>query len=190
MEEKTKKIKVTRVENDIFFLSSIASNQLTKGKEEEDGFRFRWIIPSMAFSTFRIEALCNVFGSQLFPNWELLESASFLGKVTLISKILKLDVDFSKEPWQTLNNMKDFRNTLVHAKPQISRITVDIPESFPDKAAGIPSSKKTVMAKYSLGTAEKFNEIADDIYGMWLHQSTLLGHNVDVVGVVKYEIIE
>jgi len=56
----------------------------------------------MAFSAFRMEAICNLYGNHLFPHWEHFESTSFIGKIVMISEFLKINIDFSKDPWQTI----------------------------------------------------------------------------------------
>ena len=190
MTKKTKKVKVTRMIYEHGYLGSIAMNQLAKGKEEEDGYRFRWLIPSMVFSVFRIEALCNLYGSQLFPHWSHFESTSFLGKVTLISEFLKIKVDFSAEPWQTLNKMKQFRNALAHAKPQKATEVTELPEAAPDRMAFYPKSNKTITSYSSVEAAEQFDKVADDLEMMWLHNASTLGYKVDTAGIPEYQVIE
>ncbi|SDS98712.1 hypothetical protein SAMN05216271_3281 [Halopseudomonas sabulinigri] len=188
MEKKTKKVKVTRMVSEHGFLGSIAINQLNKGKEEEDGFRFRWLIPSMVFSAFRIEALCNLYGSQLFTHWDHFESMSFIGKVTLISEFLKMDVDYSSEPWQTLKKIGQFRNALAHAKPLKASETTELPEDAPNHLAFYPTSNKTITSYSSVEAAEKFQEVATNLEMMWLHQSNLQGYDIDTAGRPEYEI--
>ena len=112
------KVKIELFETNHNYLAAIMLNQAKMAKEEDIGHKFRWIIPAMSFAVFNIESICNLYGSQLVKNWELLESSSFLGKVSLVSERLDLEVDWSKEPWQTIKKMKDFRNALVHLKPK------------------------------------------------------------------------
>jgi hypothetical protein len=190
MEKKTKKVKVTRTISEHGFLCSIAMNQLSKAKEEELGFRFRWLIPSMVFSAFRIEALCNLYGSQLFPHWSHFESMSFIGKVAMISEFLKIPVDFSAEPWQTVKKMAQFRNALAHAKPLKASEITELPENAPNQLAFYPKSDKTITSYSSIEAAEKFDEIATKIEMIWLHQSSLQGYKIDTVGLPEYQVIK
>lgn len=180
--KKTKQVKVTRVIFEHGYLASIAMNQLTQAKSEEDGHRFRWIIPSMAFSVFRIEALCNIYGRKLFPHWDHFESTSFIGKITMISDFLKLKVDFSREPWQTLNTMKTFRNTLAHAKPQSASEVHNVPEDYPEKLLPFPKSNRTIMSYSSIKNAERFDQVADELESLWMHNSRVLGYEIDTSG--------
>lgn len=188
-EKKTKKVKVKRGIFEHNFLSSIAINQLSRAKEEEDGHKFRWLIPSMAFSVFRVEALCNIYGSQLFPHWDHFESTSFIGKIAMISEFLKIEVDFSKQPWQDLDKMKIFRNTLAHAKPQSVSEVHEIPEGVSEKLAPLPTGKRTIMSYSSVKNAERFEEVASELELMWIGATMNLGINIDTVGVPEYEVI-
>ncbi|GAA5014048.1 hypothetical protein GCM10025794_02510 [Massilia kyonggiensis] len=177
-----KKIKVSRNVFEHGHLNSIALNQLKQAKAEEDGHRFRWIIPSMAFSCFRVEALCNIYGSQLFPHWDHFESTSFIGKIVLISEFLKIKVNFSAEPWQTINKMKNFRNTLAHAKPQIAFDVHEVPNSFPEQFLPFPKEKKSILWYSSIENAEHFNDVADELEMLWMNNVRVLGFLVDTSG--------
>lgn len=188
-EKKTKKVKVKRGIFEHNFLSSIAINQLSRAKEEEDGHKFRWLIPSMAFSVFRVEALCNIYGSQLFPHWYHFESTSFIGKIAMISEFLKIEVDFSTQPWQDLDKMKIFRNTLAHAKPQSVSEVHEIPEGVSERLAPLPTGKRTIMSYSSVKNAERFEEVASELELMWIGATMNLGINIDTVGVPEYEVI-
>lgn len=189
-DKKTKKIEVERNIYEHGYLTSIAINQLDQAKSEEDGYRFRWIIPSMAFSVFRVEALCNIYGSQLFPHWSHYDSTSFIGKIAMISEFLKIKVDFSVEPWQTLNKMKSFRNTLAHAKPQKVIEVHEIPEDYPERLVPFPKDKKTILSYSSIENAERFQEVATELEMMWLHGAGVSGHEVDTVGAPSYKRID
>ena len=184
--KKTKKVKVHRDVYEDKWLATIAVNQLSQAKSEGDGHRFRWVVPSMAFSVFRVEALCNIYGNQLFPHWGHFETSSFLGKVVMISEFLKIKVDFSTQPWQSLNEMKNFRNTLAHAKPKKISAIHEIPEHLPDRLAPFPKDKKTIMSYSSIESAERFIEVADELDWMWSSHSGQLGYNVDTIGAVSY----
>lgn len=170
------KVKIEMFETHHNYLYAIMLNQANKAKEEEDGYRFRWIIPAMSFAVFNVESVCNLYGSQLIKNWDLLESASFLGKVSLISEHLGLDVDWSREPWQTINKMKNFRNALVHLKPKKTapaytyvKKTIDIKrvQRYALLQNGYPETKNNLMSYVNLQNMEKFIEAASTLERMW-----------------------
>ncbi|HEE9765069.1 MULTISPECIES: hypothetical protein [Pseudomonas] len=181
-EKSTKKIKVTREIFEHNYLGSIALNQLAQARNEQDGHRFRWILPSMAFSVFRVEAICNVYGRKLFSHWDHFESTSFIGKITMISEFLKIEVKFSEEPWQTLNLMKSFRNALAHAKPQKAFEIHEVAKDFPHKLLPYPKSKKTILSYSSIENAERFDEVATRLEVMWMHNARVLNFLVDTSG--------
>lgn len=143
----------------------------------------------MAFSVFRVEALCNIYGSHLFPHWDHFESTSFIGKIAMISDFLKVKVDFSIEPWQTLNKMKIFRNTLAHAKPQKATATHEVPEDYPEIFLPFPDEKRTIRSYSSIENAERFDEVADELEIIWMNNSRVLGFAVDTSGRPEYEIV-
>lgn len=169
-DKKTKNVKVTVSNSDTMMLSSVALNQIEQAKLEQAGHKFRWILPSMAFSTFSVEALCNLYGQELFKkHWKHFESSSFLGKVIMISEFLEIEVDFSKEPWQTINEMKDFRNELVHAKPSKStEIYENIPAERPNSFLLLPKTK-SIADKISIKKAEKFVNVYSELQMLWIH---------------------
>jgi hypothetical protein len=186
--QKTKKIRVTREIFEHRYLGAIAANQLARAKEEQDGHRFRWLVPSMAFSVFQVEAICNVYGRKLFPHWEHFESTSFIGKITMISEFLKIEVDFTAEPWKTLNTMKSFRNALAHAKPQKVSVVHTVTENYPNRLLRTPGSNKTILSYSSIENAERFEEVASDLEMHWVHQAGLLGIEIDTSGRPKYTV--
>lgn len=185
-EKKTKKVTVVQNIYEHNYLSSIAANQLNQAKKEQDGHKFRWILPSMAFSVFRVEALCNIYGRQLFPHWDHYESTSFLGKIAMISEFMEIKVDFSSEPWQTLNKMKNFRNALAHAKPIKASKTHEVPEDYPNKFLPLPKSNKTILSYSSIENAEQFNKVANDLELLWIHNASVLNLNINTSGQFKY----
>lgn len=170
------KVKIEMFETHHNYLSAIMLNQAKQAKEEEIGHQFRWIIPAMSFAVFNVESVCNLYGSQLIKNWHLLESTSFLGKVSLISEHLGFEVDWSKEPWQTINKMKDFRNALVHLKPKKTtpvftyvKKTVDIKhvQRHALLINGYPETKKNLMSYVDFQNMDKFINTALDLERMW-----------------------
>ena len=185
-ENKTKKVKVTNTNLEQYWLSSISIKQLNDAKNAEEGYKFKNIIPAMAFSVFTVESLANIYGSQLFPHWEHYESTSFIGKIVMISEFFGIKVDFSRDPWQTINTMKVFRNTLVHAKPKTFSEIQEIPSHWPDQAAPLPKTKKTIMDYSSIKMAESFEKAAKELELLWISFAT--EHGVDLIGKPTYDV--
>ncbi len=190
-DKKTKKVKVTRVVYEHNYLASISANQLNQAKKEQDGHRFRWIVPSMAFSVFRVEALCNIYGRHLFPHWEYFESSSsILAKIVMISEFLKLKVDFGVEPWQTINKMIKFRNALAHAKPKELSETHEVDSDYQERFLPFPKEKGTILSYSSIENAEKFESVIDELELLWMNNSRVLGVTIDTSGRRRFEIIK
>lgn len=168
-------------------LKSIASNQLMKAEEEVPGHKFRWIIPSMIFSVFSVEALANVYGSQILKNqWKNFESTSIIGKIILVSKELGIDADFSSQPWQTIQDMIKFRNWLAHAKPHKTTAVhdVDFDTSNEDLPRLFPELK---ISSYSdIDTAKRYSETVTELELMWLQGARAKNIEIDLVGRPKF----
>ncbi|MCP4971910.1 MAG: hypothetical protein GY932_15125, partial [Arcobacter sp.] len=154
MEEELKEIRILETMYNDQYLISIVINLLNMAKETPDGHKFKFLIPSMSFSAFTIEAMCNTYGSQLFKDLFQFKSTSFIGKIIMISDKLGIDTDFSKEPWQTINKIKNFRNRLVHAKPETSSKTFKINDNFPINALYVPRSEKDILSMATIENAE------------------------------------
>lgn len=153
---RTKRVKVTIECPEIIPLKSIAANQLRMAKEEQAGHKFRWVIPSMIFSVFSVEAMANVYGSQIFNNhWKNFESTSIIGKIILVSKELGIDVDFSAQPWQTIQEMIKFRNWLAHVKPHKTSVTHEVPHDTPNEQLPRLLPDMQITAYSDLDSAER-----------------------------------
>ncbi|HHX2511952.1 TPA: hypothetical protein ACU8BT_000862 [Neisseria subflava] len=169
---------ISVTEHDYNMFSAISFHQIERAKKEENGHKFRWIIPAMVFSAFELEAMCNSFGSALFPQWEEYEQLKLKGKVLLISDAYGLEVDFGKEPWQTINEVIKFRNDLVHSKPRTIKETQTLVKMdhgnllgalYPDTKA----RKKAATQNYSIEKAEQFANAVKEVHYMWISHSLI-----------------
>ncbi|ALS33120.1 hypothetical protein PTRA_a1986 [Pseudoalteromonas translucida KMM 520] len=184
---RTKKVKITVECPEIIPLQSIASNQFNMAEKEEPGHKFRWIIPSMIFSVFSVEATANVYGSQLFKSqWKNFESTSIIGKIILVSKELGVDADFSAQPWQTIQEMIKFRNWLAHAKPHKTTATHEVPHDTPnDKLPRLFPDMK--IAAYSdIDSAARYKEAARQLELIWTNGAMLKDIDIDLIGRPQY----
>ncbi len=109
-----KKIIVTR--RYFIHLASLSTSLLDIARQTHPAEQFKFVMGSMTFSAFALEALVNISGEQLIPNWKYFESATPIAKIILISTTLGQEVDFSREPFQTISEIFKFRNTIVHSK--------------------------------------------------------------------------
>jgi hypothetical protein len=66
---------------------------------------------------FTFEAKINFLGWKLIQQWK--EFQPFEDKAKQVFEALKLEVDWTKRPYLSIDNMKNFRNTVAHGKPQV-----------------------------------------------------------------------
>jgi hypothetical protein len=184
---RTKKVKVTIEYPEIIPLQSIASNQLRMAEEEQPGHKFRWIIPSMIFSVFSVEALANVYGSQIFTNqWKNFESTSIIGKIILVSKELGVDADFSAQPWQTIQEMITFRNWLAHAKPHKTSATHEVPHDTPNEQLPRLFPDMKIYNYSDLESANNYANAVRELELRWMHGASVKNIEIDLIGMPKY----
>ena len=76
------------------------------------------MMASLVFCAFKIEAKVNYVGwKTLQEGWP--ERANLREKIDLLRKTLGLKADWSTRPLQTIAQLKRFRDTLAHGKPEI-----------------------------------------------------------------------
>ena len=76
------------------------------------------MMASLVFCAFSIEAKINFIGWKVLENgWP--DRTNFREKVDLLRKFLGVELDWGVRPLQTLGQLKRFRDTLAHGKPEI-----------------------------------------------------------------------
>lgn len=190
------KVRVTHRHSDIYMLGAIAHHQLEQAKREGDGHRFRWIIPCMAISVFRLEALSNQYGSQLFSQWDSWTrgkgSRSFKWRISRVSRQLGLAPDYSQEPWSTIACMIDFRNRLAHCKEVENSVegTVTSLGELVGLRGEAFAVDKALANDSTLENAERFHVLVGDLEGMLRHQARVQQQQLDTTGGTRYEMVE
>ena len=98
----------------------------TSIKEENcEGIAFK-AMSCLIFSAFSLEANANFIGYKIIKDWEVHERKSLKYKLDLICQELGLAVDKGKRPFQTVNLLVKFRNSLAHGKPESVSIEKEI----------------------------------------------------------------
>lgn len=121
---------------DLRGISSL-SKELIKRDNENGAYH---LMVSMVFSAFTLEAFLNHVGAiQFKKNWPELERLRTKEKLIVLSEKLNLQLDFGKRPWQTYNEINNFRNLVVHAKPEI--IDFEITVQLGSSEIYLPDSK-------------------------------------------------
>lgn len=84
---------------------------------------YHTMMASLIFSAFSIEAKVNYVGWRVLSNgWP--ERANLREKLELLCVLLDLKLDWGHRPLQTVVQLKRFRDTLAHGKPEIVDETV------------------------------------------------------------------
>lgn len=90
-----------------------------KMQEKEEGKSF-YIIGTMLFSAFAMEAYLNHAGKLKIENWDKVEkSFSPKQKIKRIIDELNLDVNLGEPPFQIFHELFQFRKLIVHGKTKI-----------------------------------------------------------------------
>ncbi len=76
------------------------------------------MMAALVFTAFSIEAKVNFVGwMTLEDGWP--ERASTKEKIDLLLKVLSINLSWGERPLQTINQLKKFRDTIAHGKPEI-----------------------------------------------------------------------
>lgn len=90
-----------------------------KMQEEEEGRSF-YIIGTILFSAFAMEAYINHIGKLKIENWEEIEkSFSPKQKIKHLIDELNLEVDLGAPPCQIFHDLFQFRKLIVHGKTKV-----------------------------------------------------------------------
>jgi hypothetical protein len=158
--------KVTATFSYVPYFQTVSINMIDIAEEAQPGTKFKFCLASMTFSAFTVEALANMAGEQLIPDWKQFESTSPVGKITLISRYLDINVDFSQDPWQTIAAIFKFRNLVVHSKPTKSTVEEELTDFA--KLMKIPVFPENKLAKQmTVENAKKFDDCSTQIMMMW-----------------------
>lgn len=95
-----------------------ASASLMAAQGRFEGGRDVHILTVMVMSALAIEALCNAIGHRVLKGWEDFEQIPPWAKIRLICKALEIPYDRGKAPWQQLQLLLSFRNTIAHGQPE------------------------------------------------------------------------
>ncbi|XHF32446.1 hypothetical protein OXH62_24395 [Pseudomonas chlororaphis] len=117
----TKKI---NIHNDI----SNTANHLRRRVEEMDATGNREgisldITACLVLLAFTFESRLNYIGAQKVADWR--ERKPFERKLKSVLQALDLTPDFSKRPYSTIDQLKDFRDTIAHGQP----VTIEVDET-------------------------------------------------------------
>ena len=84
-------------------------------KGDRDGIGLD-IMACLTIIAFSFEAQMNFLGFKLIQKWE--ERKPYLYKFQRVAKRLNVTVDYNSRPHSTVKELKEFRDTLAHGKPE------------------------------------------------------------------------
>ena len=109
------------IDQGAFYYKERIKEKLAKGDRDGIGYEMMACLVLLAFA---VEAKFNFLGHKLIKNWNEWDSA--LHKVKRVLKHLGLNDDLKDPPYKTIDDLKNFRDTLAHGKPQEIKYEGDI----------------------------------------------------------------
>lgn len=120
---KQQRIKASSTTNTYVYCRVASRDALERAKAEPCG-AFYFCMMAGVFAAFTVEGYLNHLGLTRVQDWATLERK--LGpreKLLLLRQLLKLSVDESRRPFQTLHTMLQLRDALAHGKTE--KVTTD-----------------------------------------------------------------
>lgn len=84
-------------------------------KDQHHGY-FYSTLSAIMLSAFTVEAYLNYVGPLVEPDWEDFDKASPLAKLRHVAAVLRLTLDNSSRPMQTIIELFKFRNRVAHPR--------------------------------------------------------------------------
>jgi len=151
------------------FLYTAATQALESARKEQRGRTYS-CLTSMMFVTFAIEAYVNHLAETRVVGWQVLEKKlSVAEKLEFLGHSLRYTLDKSKRPFQSLNAMFKFRNTLAHGKTTVLTHTEEVPLDEDNGPATWPRPEWEALC--TLETAERWMDDATQIIHALAHQA-------------------
>jgi hypothetical protein len=108
-------------------------------KGDRDGIGLD-IMACLTIIAFSFEAQMNFLGFKLIQKWE--ERKPYLYKFQRVAKRLNVTVDYNSRPHSTVKELKEFRDTLAHGKPEEIKGEKELREkSWKDETCSKPNGK-------------------------------------------------
>ena len=101
-----------------------AGVHLSHVEAKHDGF-FYSLLSSFLLSAFSLEAFLNYAGPIVEKVWSEFDRAPTLAKLVHVCTVVGVSVDFSRRPFQTINELFQFRNRLAHPRDEKLKVQSD-----------------------------------------------------------------
>ena len=99
---------------------------LEKAKSDAQGSYYT-TMGALLLTAFTFEAYLNHLGKETTKFWDEIESIRTMHKYTVLCRNLSIDPDYSRRPYQTLNQLFKFRNAIAHGKSTVIEETRKVP---------------------------------------------------------------
>jgi hypothetical protein len=88
------------------------------GKAVKEGCIY-FFLNALVCAAFAVEGYCNHLGEKRIKLWKYLERSSVYDKLNILADDLGFTPQWGGRPYQTLNQLIAFRNTVAHARTEI-----------------------------------------------------------------------
>lgn len=106
-------------------LSHGSDVMLMTAKERERGSYYT-AMSSLLLRAFTFEAYLNHLGTKKTDFWSHVESIRVVDKYAVLCKMLSIDPDFSRRPYQTVSKLFKFRNSIAHGRSIVLKNSKDV----------------------------------------------------------------
>jgi hypothetical protein len=94
-------------------------------------------LTAITLSALALEALLNAIGDLMVEHWEDFDRLQPKGKLRFVAKVLNVNIDLGKQPWQDFIWLFRVRNEIAHAKPEVVKKSRTLSlEQFNDEQNG------------------------------------------------------
>ena len=176
------------IHNDI----SNTANCLKKRIEEKDEAGDRQgialdITACLVMLSFTFESRLKFAGEQRIAGWK--ERRGFDKKVETLLRALELEPDFRKRPYSSIKELKDFRDTIAHGKPDTIEVdeTVDLESEADYDAFDLRGEWERFL---TIDFMRQCSEDIDAIWESWLATAGIEVHQTISQGEYSSTLIE
>lgn len=101
-------------------------NVLIMKTEQDPKGSYYTTMGSLLLTAFTFEAYCNHLGDKKIKFWSEIDRISIMNKYNVLCKEFQINSNFSKRPYQTLNTLFKFRDSIAHGKSKILKATKEV----------------------------------------------------------------
>ena len=127
-------------------------------KDQHDG-HFYSRLSALMLGAFTLEAYLNYVGPVVEPGWDDFDKASTMAKLRHIASVLRIEIDASRRPVQTIIALFSFRNRMAH--PRADRVVEEYMSTQDDYLENFYSEPRPKW--FAFATEENARRCYEDI---------------------------